>query len=143
METWERDQMIPSVRKGARILIMDDEESILEVTSEILRVFGYEVEGSRDGEEALRKYRQAMLDGKRFDLVIMDLTIPMGMGGQDAVRELLAIDPQARALVSSGHMADPVISNYRAHGFVGAIPKPYRMDELDVIVKKALASTPS
>ncbi len=133
--------MTPSVGKRARILVMDDEESILEVTREILEVFGYEVETSRDGEEALSKYRRALLDGKRFDLVIMDLTVPMGMGGQEAVRELLKLDPQARAIVSSGHATDPIVSNYRAHGFVGTIPKPYRMEELDTIVKKALASS--
>ncbi len=134
--------MASSDGNGARILLMDDEESILEVTSEILRVFGYEVESARDGEEALNKYHRAMLEGRRFDLVIMDLTVPMGMGGQDAVRELLKIDPQARAIVSSGHSTDPIISNYRAHGFVGVMPKPYRMEELDAIVKKALASAP-
>jgi DNA-binding NarL/FixJ family response regulator len=84
-----------------------------------------------------------MQDGKRFDLVIMDLTVPMGMGGQEAVRELLKIDPQARAIVSSGHSGDPIVSNYRAHGFVGTMPKPYRMEELKIIVQKALASAPA
>jgi CheY-like chemotaxis protein len=132
--------MTKAVKEGARILIMDDEESILEVTSEILTMFGYRVEVAMDGDEAVAKYRQALRAGERFDLVIMDLTIPSGMGGEEAIKELLKIDPTIRAIVSSGYAADPVVSDYRAHGFVGVIPKPYRMDELEAMIRKTLVA---
>jgi CheY-like chemotaxis protein len=119
---------------------MDDDESVLEVTSEILRAFGYEVECVGDGLEALSAYRRSMLDHRRFDLVIMDLTVPAGMGGKEAVKELLKLDPTAKAIVSSGHSADPIVANFRAYGFVGVIPKPYRVAALDAIIKKALTA---
>lgn len=121
-----------------RVLLMDDDEGILEVTSEILRLFGYEVEVAHDGAEALELYHQGMISGKRFDIVIMDLTIPGGMGGREAVDQLHKLDPRAKAVVSSGHADDPAVLNYRDNGFAGVIPKPYRIDELDARLKKVL-----
>jgi CheY-like chemotaxis protein len=123
-----------------RILVMDDEEFILDVTGEVLLELGYEVELSRDGLEALEKYELAMKDGKRFDAVIMDLTVPRGMGGKEAVRLLLDIDPRAKALVSSGHSNDPVMADFRAHGFAGVVPKPYKIEQLSNILKGILKS---
>ena len=122
----------------SRVLLMDDDEAVLEVTSEILRVFGYEVEIAHDGKEALELYHQGMINGKRFDIVIMDLTIPGGMGGRDAVVELHKLDPEAKAMVSTGHADDPAVSQFSDHGFVGVIPKPYRIDELDKRIKRAM-----
>jgi len=130
--------MTKSAKVGARILIMDDEDSILEVTSEILTEHGYIVEVSRDGAEAVSKYRQAFVEGRPFDLVIMDLTIPGGMGGKEAIKELRRIDPRVKAVVTTGYTFDPAVSRYREHGFVGTIPKPYRMDQLTEMVRKAL-----
>jgi two-component system, cell cycle sensor histidine kinase and response regulator CckA len=126
------------VRLTARILVMDDEESILDVTSEILRVFGYEVGVATSGEMALEKYQAAMDEGDRYDLVIMDLTVPMGMGGGEAIKELLKIDPQAKAIVSTGLVDEPLVKSYRSHGFKGILPKPYRMQDLERVVRTAL-----
>ena len=121
-----------------RILVMDDEDFILQVTSDILEGLGYHVDTASDGEEALRKYREAMALGERFDIVIMDLTIPGGMGGKEAVGQLLGIDPGARAIVSSGYSNDPVMAQFRDFGFVGVVPKPYKIEELSYIIKNAM-----
>jgi CheY-like chemotaxis protein len=117
---------------------MDDQEPILEVTGEILRAIGYEVDAARDGEEALQKYREAMVQGRPFSTVIMDLTIPGGMGGKEAIAQLLKMDPQARAIVSSGYSNDPIMANYREYGFVGVVPKPYTVDQLSQAIKSTL-----
>jgi CheY-like chemotaxis protein len=127
------------VRLTARILVMDDEESILDVTSEILRVFGYEVGVATSGEMALKMYQEAMDEGNRYDIVIMDLTVPMGMGGGEAIMELLKIDPQAKAIVSTGLVDEPLVKNFRSYGFVGILPKPYRMQDLEKVVRAALS----
>jgi CheY-like chemotaxis protein len=121
-----------------RILIMDDEEFILDVTGEVLLELGYEVEVSRDGSEALKKYEQAMIEGKRFDAVIMDLTIPRGLGGREAISLLLEIDPEAKAIISSGHTNDPFITNFLAYGFAGVVPKPYKIKELSQTLDNVL-----
>ena len=126
------------VRMMARVLIMDDEESILDVTSEILRVFGYDVGVATTGEEAWEKYKTALEEGRRYDLVIMDLTVPLGMGGGEAIKELLKIDPSVKAIVSTGLVDEPLVQSYRDHGFVGILPKPYRMQDLERIVRTAL-----
>jgi len=88
---------------------------------------------------ALKKYQEAMDEGNRYDLVIMDLTVPMGMGGGEAIKELLKIDPQARAIVSTGLVDEPLVKSYRSYGFVGILPKPYRMQDLERVVRTALS----
>jgi PAS domain S-box-containing protein len=113
-----------------RLLVMDDEEELLNIISEMLVIFGYEVETAKDGAEAIDRYMKAKSGDKPFDAVIMDLTVPNGLGGRDAIRRLRELDPQVRAIVSSGYSLDPVMANYRQYGFVGIIPKPYRMEEL-------------
>ncbi|MBN1297264.1 PAS domain S-box protein, partial [bacterium] len=107
-----------------RILLMDDEALIRMVTSRMLSRLGYNVETASDGPEAIEKYSEALRQGGRFDAVIMDLTIPGGMGGKEAVRKLLAIDPSARVIVASGYSSDPVLSGFSAYGFVGHLAKP-------------------
>ena len=84
------------------------------------------------------RYREAMSSGKPFDLVIMDLTIPGGMGGRKAVQALLAIDPEAKAVVSTGYADDPVMADPSAHGFAGIIPKPYTQDQLKSVIDQVL-----
>ncbi len=121
-----------------RVLIMDDEEFILQVTTDILQNLGYEAEAAHDGDEALAFYKKSMDEGRRFDVVIMDLTIPGGMGGKEAIGKLLRLDPTARAVVSSGYSTDPVMANFSDYGFVGVVPKPYKIDELSIVVKKAM-----
>jgi CheY-like chemotaxis protein len=122
----------------ARILIMDDEELILDVVSSMLEYLGYEVELSRNGQEALEKYRAAIQDGKPFGAVIMDLTIPGSRGGKDVIQDLIKLDPAVRAIVSSGYSNDPVMSNCSEYGFKGVIKKPFKMEELSEVIGQTL-----
>ena len=127
-----------------RILVMDDEQEILMLAGEMLKAMGYDVETARDGAEALERYAIAQSSGNSFTAVIMDLTIPEGMGGKEAIRRLKVLDPQVKAIVSSGYSYDPVMANFQEYGFSGVIPKPYVMEELgrvleEVVGKKATA----
>jgi len=115
---------------GGRVLLLDDEEEVRAAVGRMLGVIGYDVATAKDSAEALDLYRSALKSGARFDVVVMDLTIPGGIGGKEAVRLLLDIDPDVRAIVSSGYSNDPVISDYRSHGFRGAIVKPYGIQDL-------------
>lgn len=124
---------------GGRILFMDDEESIRRVIGELLRRFGHDVTLARDGAEAVDLYANAMKSGEKFDLVILDLTVPAGVGGKAAMDQLRAIDPGVRAVVSSGYSNDPVMSDFRSHGFMGVIAKPYSPDDLLRVVNEALS----
>ena len=123
---------------GGRVLVMDDEELILEVAGEMLKVLGYCPTACRDGEEALTLYLQASRQGEPFDAVIMDLTVPGGTGGKEAARDLLAIDPNARIIVSSGYSNDPVMAQYMEYGFCNAISKPYRVELLAEVLDSVL-----
>jgi PAS domain S-box-containing protein len=128
-----------SAEGGGRILLMDDEDAIREMAAAALSMFGYLPEVACDGEEMLELYRQAQEGGEPFDAVIMDLTVPGGMGGKEAVRKLLELDPQALAIASSGYSEDPVMANFRDYGFVGIVSKPYSLQELDDTLKEILA----
>ncbi len=124
---------------SGRVLVMDDEEIVRNVAGAILGELGYEVGLARDGREAIATYEQAARDGRPFDVVIMDLTVPGGMSGKDAVRELLALDPSARVIVSSGYHQDPVMANYREYGFRDVIMKPYDASGLSRTLARVLA----
>ncbi|RMG50641.1 MAG: hybrid sensor histidine kinase/response regulator, partial [Acidobacteria bacterium] len=130
-----------SSSRGGRILVMDDEEIIRDVTRHILERLGYDVALARDGEEAIQMYRDAQRRGRPFDAVIMDLTVPGGMGGKEAIRRLRTIDPQVKAIVASGYSNDPIMANYRAYGFDGVVAKPYRIEELRRVLHQVLTST--
>ncbi|MEW6429416.1 MAG: PAS domain S-box protein [Thermodesulfobacteriota bacterium] len=122
-----------------RILIMDDEEMIRDMAGAMLRHLGYTPVFARDGEEAVAVYRQGLEEeGEGIAAVIMDLTIPGGMGGKEAVREILALDPRARVIVSSGYSNDPIMADCRRHGFVAAVVKPYQLHQLAGILEAAL-----
>ncbi|HON37717.1 MAG: response regulator [Desulfomonilia bacterium] len=123
---------------NGKILVMDDEEIIQDVLSNMLDFLGYEVQVAAEGSQAVQMYREAMESGNPFDAVIMDLTIPGGVGGKDAIRDLLKIDPQAKAIVSSGYSTDPVVTNYQEHGFKGVIHKPFKIEELKEAIQKVV-----
>jgi CheY-like chemotaxis protein len=123
-----------------RVLVMDDEEMVRVVAGKMLSHLGYEVELAEDGATALARYAAALEAGQPFAAVIMDLTVPGGMGGKRAIQSLLAIDPKARAIVSSGYAADPIMTNYREYGFAGCIRKPYKIDSLSRLLAQVLVS---
>ena len=121
-----------------KILVMDDEDIIRDMVQELLSGLGYEVELAGNGEEALERYLQARAAGTPVNAVIMDLTIPGGMGGEEAMQKLLTIDPEARAIVSSGYSNNPVMSDYKKYGFSGVLAKPYRVAELCAVLQSVM-----
>lgn len=123
---------------SGRILVMDDDEMIRDVATIILKGAGYGVECARDGNEAIELYTQAAASGRSFDLVVMDVTIPGGMGGQECMRQLLALYPDVRAVVSSGYSNDSVMAEYERYGFCGTIPKPYNPAAMTRAVRNAI-----
>ncbi len=128
---------ISTVRTG-KILLMDDEEMIRELASEMLSRNGYDAELACDGTEAIELFKKAMNSGKPYDVVILDLTIKGGIGGKATVKALLEIDPHIKAIVSSGYSDDPVITDSKKYGFCGALSKPYTMKDMTDILKAAL-----
>lgn len=124
---------------GANILIMDDEEMILKAVGQLLKERGYKVSLANDGKEAIDLYHLAMLENVEYDLVILDITVPGGVGGKEAVKEILDINRDAIVIASSGYADDPAMSKYTDHGFAGVITKPYTVDELLHTVHQALA----
>jgi len=124
--------------KPAKILLMDDDLLVRQVGEKMLTILGHSVELSVDGMDALEKYRLAIDQKVPFDAVIMDLTVPGGMGGLDSVKKILKINPEARVIVASGYSNDPVLSNFKEHGFVGVVTKPYTIEEIKKVIKDAL-----
>ncbi len=125
------DRIIPG---RGRILIMDDEQTVRFVLQEMLRYLGYDPAAAEDGAEAISTYETAMAEGAPFDAIIMDLTIPGGMGGQEAIGRLRKIDPHVRAIVSSGYANDAVVADFRQHGFSGVLSKPYQIEALSELL---------
>ncbi|MBU5612795.1 response regulator [Geomonas azotofigens] len=112
-------------QRPAKVLVMDDDEMVRFVAGETLKRYGFEVEFANDGSQAVEIYRERHEAGDGFAAVILDLNIPGGMGGQEAMKRLLEIDPAAKGYVSSGRTDDPVMTNYQTFGFSGTIEKPY------------------
>jgi len=129
------DTPVRAVSQGPKsLLVMDDEEIIREVASNMLVELGYRVQTCAGGDEAYALYKAARDTKDPFWAVIMDLTIPGGMGGIEAAQLILSIDPQACLIVSSGYSNDPVMSEYRAYGFSGAVAKPYSISEISTVL---------
>ena len=121
---------------GGRILFMDDEDVLQELVGAMLEHLGYQVVCAANGEEALARYDQ---DGP-FDAVIADLTIPGGMGGYEMLQRLSKVDSQVKVIVSSGYSNDPLMTNFREHGFSGVIAKPYQMAELGKVLEEVIGA---
>jgi PAS domain S-box-containing protein len=124
-----------------RILIVDDEEAIRALVEFTLERLGYQVSQAESALEGVELYRQKLEEGERFDAVILDLTLPGGMGGKEALKKLIEIDPTVNAIVSSGYAMDATMSRYQDFGFRGVIAKPYEAAELGKIVHEVIASS--
>ncbi len=126
--------------RSARVLVMDDEEPVRKLVVLILAAAGHNVETAADGQAAIAKCRQAVQAGRPFDVAIMDMTVPGGMGGKEAVHEILAMIPTIKAIVSSGYSEDPVMASPSEYGFCAAMAKPYSPLALQAIVAEVLRS---
>lgn len=117
---------------------MDDDELLRTLAGQMLTVLAKKVACVPDGENAIGLYRAAMQSGYTYDVVILDLTIRGGMGGEETVRRLLAIDPHVKAVVSSGYSEDSIMSEYRMHGFSACLRKPFRLEALQEVINSLL-----
>ncbi len=127
-----------SIEGSGYILLMEDEESVRNSVCRMLRHMGYEAEAVKNGEEAIELYRKVRNSNRPFDAVIIDLTIKGGMGGKDAIKELTRMDPNVKAIVSSGYFNDPIMADFRDYGFSGVIPKPYEIDALGELLETVI-----
>jgi len=121
-----------------KVLLMDDEQIIIEVTLEVLKFLEYDVMFARDGAAALELYRREKEAGAPFDLVILDLSVPDGLGGKDAIALLKAYDPNVKAVVSSGYSNDPAVLNFSEYGFTGKLTKPYKISDLREMLEQQI-----
>jgi PAS domain S-box-containing protein len=132
-------QTDPSPKRAvSRILVMDDETPIRTLVSRMLGKDGFTVETVENGDQAIRMYKDGLIAGRRYDAIIMDLTIPGGMGGKEAGLAILDLDPEARVVVSSGYADDPVMANFGQYGFSGVAVKPYTKAKLLEIMYEVL-----
>jgi len=132
---------LTTAESGAALLVMDDEEMIRNLMSDMLDEVGYRVQCCVNGEEAITMYAAAMEAGSPFSAVIMDLTIPGGMGGREAAEQILKIDPRACLIVSSGYSNDPVMAEHAKFGFRATLVKPYRLDEIMQVLNRLLSES--
>jgi len=133
IENRESRAGLEKLGKG-RVLVMDDEQHVRGIVGEMLSYLGYEPSFAEDGAQALEMYGKAMKNGSAYDAVIMDLTIPGGMGGKEAIGKLLELDPDASAIVSSGYSNDPVMADYESYGFKGVAIKPFDTEQLSNVL---------
>ncbi len=125
--------------KGQKVLVMDDEAMLRDMAEQVLQLIGYEVESVGDGREAVEAYKKSQEESEPFDLVILDLTVKGGQGGREAIRELLKLNPDVKAVVCSGYADDPVMANCEEYGFRASLAKPFSKTSLEDALRKALA----
>jgi len=125
-------------RCKGKVLVMDDEEFIRDTAGQMLRFMGYEVELAKNGAEMIELYEKAKESGHPFDAVIMDLTVQGGMGGEEAISKLRKVDPEVKAIVSSGYSTDAIMADFERAGFDGVIVKPYEVEELGEALHKVI-----
>lgn len=124
-----------------RILIMDDEEDIQSVVGEMLHHLGFVVDFASEGEKAVSDYAHALHNGSPYIATILDLTIPGGMGGKETLKQIKALHPEAKVIVSSGYSNDPVMARFHQFGFSGVITKPYNLTDLSKVLRQVLSIT--
>ena len=124
-----------SANKG-RILFMDDEKLLRQSAERIFTYLGFETHTVNDGDEAIAAYRDSLAEGNPFDIVLLDLKVSQGRGGEAIVGELLGLDSKAKVVISSGYISDPVVVNYKKYGFCGAIIKPYNITEMNATLSE-------
>ncbi|WP_163340403.1 ATP-binding protein [Desulfopila sp. IMCC35008] len=128
---------LPVAMQG-RILLMDDDEIICEVATAILSRLGYVVDSVADGETLVARYAASRSEGQAYDAVIMDLTIQGGMGGEEAVKKLLQINPKVQAIASSGYADSPIMSDCLQYGFAAILQKPYKVEEMASVLRQVI-----
>jgi CheY-like chemotaxis protein len=133
--------VLPEKGQG-RILVMDDEAPVRQMLGKMLTKLGYDAVFATNGREALEIYRQAGDAGQPFAAAILDLTIPGGMGGKDAIKQLQKLDPHVKAIVSSGYADDPIMAAFAKYGFRGVIAKPYKIEDLSRVLAEIIQKTP-
>jgi CheY-like chemotaxis protein len=121
-----------------KILLMDDEQIILDVTQEVLKFLKYDVVFARDGLAAIDLYKKEKTSGAPFDIVILDLSVPSGMGGKETIEHLRKFDPAVKAIISSGYSNDPVVENFSQYGFSGRLSKPYKISDLKNLLEELM-----
>jgi two-component system, cell cycle sensor histidine kinase and response regulator CckA len=124
--------------EGRKILYLDDDDLLRKATSRFLGKVGYEVESARDGLDVVERYQKADQSGRPFDLVILDLSVPGGMGGEETLRKLREYDPGVKAIVTSGYPENPVMLDFENRGFTGVMAKPYSVQDLSRTVRSVL-----
>lgn len=121
-----------------KVLVMDDDELVRTVLGRMLLQCGYDSDMAENGEEAIRLYKEALKAGKPYSAVIIDLAVKGGLGGKETIEELLKIDPSVKAIVSSGYSDDPILSDYKKYGFLGALAKPFEASDLGVVLSRVI-----
>ena len=121
-----------------KVLLMDDEQIILDVTHEVLKFLNYDVMSAKDGLTAIDLYKKEKASGAPFDIVILDLSVPNGLGGKETIELLRNFDPAVKAVVSSGYTNDPVIQDFSHFGFCERLTKPYTINEMKNLLEKVI-----
>jgi len=121
-----------------KVLLMDDEQIILDVTFEVLKFLGYEVMFAREGAAAIELYKKEKTAGVPFDVVIIDLSVPNGMGGKETIGLLKTFDPEVKAVVSTGFSNDPAVLDFVSYGFSGKLTKPYKINDLKEVLEQLI-----
>lgn len=136
--TPKKNDTLKAVMGSGRILVMDDEDALRKILEKMIVKLGYDTEFAKDGEEAVELFTRARDAGSPFDAVILDLTVSGGMGGKETIKILLDIDPEIKAIVSSGYSDDPVLANFKEYGFRAMIPKPFESRALSRVLYEVL-----
>ena len=135
--------VVVPIQKGTeRLLVMDDDETLLLLFKAVLSQLGYDVQTARDGDEAIALYEASKAAGTGFDAVLLDLTVTGGVGGVEAAAKLRQLDPSSRLIVSSGYSDAPVMADFREYGFDAVLPKPWTVPEISDVLRRVLVASP-